>query len=321
MSRIALSAAFLFFCAPVLAQPNANDLDADPAPQPALMPDTPLNGARYFLQQLADEREVGLSLAVAGARIGFIGGSEWDAARRQLFPFNIAGRLKIDSVNVEEQDEDKATVSVVAHWPRRDEGKAPPDEMTKKYTLQLRHEKNLDTVIFGPQANVWRVLPLSTEEVRAKPLQELPPFQLTATLALRDPLLLPLLQQLLRQQRGLGTLRQLGSATSLLLEDYNDHYAFDDAARERALGFYVEEDSLFTIPDTKDEKWHFNDNLSGKIRAELAEPARTVLFYDGEAPQSDKVHFRFGDKTLICFADGRSRALTKDELQDVIWKP
>lgn len=172
---------------------------------------------------------------------------------------------------------------------------------------------------FGGLRTLWRVVPPPIEEILAKPLYQAQPLQLLAALATRDPRLLPAI----RQYQGLKQLKQLGMGVAQFTQDYDEFYAFDDAAHERALRPYLKDDSLYTIAGTQNEKWHFNDNLSGTALTltKLNEMARTVLFYDGSAPDSDHLNFRFGGKTLICYADGHCAALSKDELKDLLWKP
>jgi hypothetical protein len=55
-------------------------------------------------------------------------------------------------------------------------------------------------------------------------------------------------------------------------------YAFDDAARERALQPYLPINWSFVIVGTKSDKWHFNDNLSTLSSAKINKVAQTVLF-------------------------------------------
>lgn len=323
MNRILLLALPLLMVSVALAQPDGAKPPAADPPQnvPQLAPfTTPKDAAGYFLGAISSGSELNLSAVVAGAPVGYFGSDEWEKVRTELSTLRAIQDLKIDALNVDTQTATDATVTVTAHHEPKEKGGDEQVAPSQKFTLDLRLEKQATVpgwMNFAGRANVWRVVPPPIEQVLAKPPYETPPLQLAAALATRDPRLLPLIQQ----GRGLNQLKQLGLGAVQFVQDYDGFYAFDDAAHERALRPYLKDDSLFTIAGTKDAKWHFNDNLSTLSLAQVKEPALTVLFYDGEAPADDKLNFRIGDKTLIGFADGHCKALTKNELGDLIWKP
>lgn len=329
MNRFSLLLLSLLLCGAANAQPDpnavgmgANPPEARPVQEvPAqLAPDTPENGARFFFQALTGDDELKMSLAVAGARVGFFGSDEWEKARRDVYAFGLRHLRSslIDLVTVEARTEDEATVSLVVRTAVvGDKGQIVRRGAPERYTLQLRRDPAGTFPGFGGVANVWRVVPPSVEEVLARPFDETPPLQLAAVLALHDPRLLPRVQQ----QLGLSQLKQLGLGAFQFALDSVERFALDDAGHERALRPYLKVDSLYTIAGTKDEHWHFNDNLSAQPLAALNEPARTVLFYDGSSPDSEHLNFRFNGKTLICFADAHCQARSKEEVADLIWKP
>ena len=277
--------------------------------------DTPANAVRHFINALNNPWEPNFAMAVAGARVGYYGDDIWNKARMELHPFSVGVNFKVDDATVETQSDTEATVTVTGHKEFR-QGNEVKRGATQKYTVQLHHEE-MPLPGDGAGQDVWRVVPAPIEDVLDKDLFKLSPLSLVATLALRDPRLLPLLQQLLAANQ----LKQLALGTMQFTQDYQEMYAFDDQAHERALLPYIKSPQLFTIIGTKDEKWRFNDLLAGKSLAALSEVARTVLFYDGDATSTESLHFRFGDKTLIGFADGHVKALSKDELKDIIWNP
>ncbi|RYX81973.1 hypothetical protein EON83_21775 [bacterium] len=325
MYRILLPILSLLSCATAFAQPDPNAIgmftnppEARRLPSPLTKLDTPEKSARYFINALSDNSELNLSVAVAGARVGFYGGDEWDEVYRDIYSFNAAKNLKVESIKVDAQTDDEATVTVTAHQEFRNGDQLPMQQgKSVPYTLQLRREINPLAPGFGVPQAIWRTIPLTNEEILSKPLHELPPLQLSATLAVRDPSLLPFL----RRQRGMGQLKQLALGALQFVQDYDGYFAFDDSGHERALRPYLKKDSLYTIAGTKDEKWHFNDNLTEKSFPLLKDTSRTVLFYDGSAPDSEHLNFRFDDKTLIGFADGHVASVAKDQLNDLIWKP
>ncbi|BCM91453.1 hypothetical protein IAD21_03326 [Abditibacteriota bacterium] len=313
MKRFLLTTLPLLISSAALAQPDPNGPGMGVNPPEAQIvpnPTTPENAVRKFVADLNGNLDIGLTADVVGARVGFYGTDDWEWAFNNMYPLYSVKNLKIDAINVENQTENEATVSLTFRQQRRN------NEPTTA-TLQLHRNTEAPAPAFGFLKNIWQIVPPTTEDVIAASFAKTPPFQLAAALALRDPKLLPLI----RQQRGLNQLKQLGLGAAQFLQDYDEFFAFDDVAHERALFPYLKDAKLFTITGTTSEKWHFNDNLSTLSSARVNEPARTVLFYDGEAPDNDKLNFRFGDKTLIGFVDGHCKAVSKDELGDLIWKP
>lgn len=299
----------------VRAQPDAREL-----PPGLKGPFSPPEAAVLkFINDLTIGDEISFSSDVVGARVGYYGPDEWNTLLRQMPGLKAFYALKMQAIQVKKQTDDEATVVLSLG---EDGLIGDPDTVS----FQVRR------VDGGPpnQPNppkMWRIVPPSVEEVLGRPLRETPPMQLAAVMALRDPRLFVAMQQqgglnpANLQDQGLSQLKQIALGTFQFVQDYNEIYAFDDAAHERALRPYLKTDSFYTIAGTKGEKWHFNDNLSALPLAKLDEVARTVLFYDGEAPASDKLNFRFDGKTLVGFADGHCKALSKDELKDIIWKP
>lgn len=327
MKRLLLVALPLLFSPAALAQPDpdAQGMGKDmPVTVPALglTLDTPESATRFFLEALRSDNEYNLRLAVSGARPGIYGSPEWHKLRMRNYASEI-GILEIKGVEVADLTANEAQVTVTGRRKYQDQA---TERLTRvKYQLSLRRETNLPHPGFWPDQKTWRVVPLATDEVLGKSLPDLPPLPLAATLVLQDPRLLPFWYkqegERLYQQQGTSRLKQLGLGAMQFALDYDEVFALDDAARERAMWPYIKNDTLFFIPGTKEEKWHFNDNLSQKDLAAVAEPTRTVLFYDGDGPQTDKLNFRSGDKTLLCFADGHVKSYSKDELQDILWIP
>lgn len=321
MNRFFFALPLLLCCAALAqeAKPPTNFVQPDPA-----MGDKLEKDARAFAEAAVTGSEAALPFWVMGGRPGFYGEEDWGEVFTSMT--RLAG-VQIDTVEVEDEQNNEATVTLNFH---RMEGRyndktqkvEPVRGKTQSETLRFRRNvaapnPGNGAPVFVAQRGAWQVVPLPVEEVLAKPFYETSPFQRAAVLATRDPRLLPFI----RQNRALSQLKQLGLGVMQFSQDYDENFSFDDAGHERALRPYLKTDSLYTIAGTKDAKWHFNDNLSGQPLAKLSEVARTVLFYDGSAPDSEGLNFRFSDKTLIGFADGHCKALGKDELKDLIWKP
>lgn len=316
MNRVLLVLALpLMLVSVARAQPDAREL------QPGLKgPFSPPEMAVLkFVQDVSIGNEFSFSSDVVGARVGYYGPDEWNVLLRAMPALNAFRALKMQDIRVENQTEDEATVVLSLG----EEGLVgDPDRVS----FQVRQVNGGSPNQPNPP-KVWRIVPPSVDDVLARPLDKTPLFQLAAVMALRDPRVLAAIEQqgglnqANLQDQGLSQLKQLGLGVLQFVQDYDLYFSFDDAARERAISPYTKNTSLFTIAGTKSEKWHFNDNLSALPMTQVKEPARTVLFYDGDAPSNDHLNFRFDDKTLIGFADGHCKALSKDELKDLVWKP
>lgn len=316
MNRVLLVLALPWVLASVArAQPDAREL-----PPGLKGPFSPPEIAVFkFVQDVSTGNELSFSSDVVGARVGYYGPDEWNVLLRAMPALKAFRALKMQAIRVENQTEDEATVVLSLG----EEGLiGDPDRVS----FQMRRVNGGSPNQPNPP-KVWRIVPPSVDEVLARPLDKTPLFQLAAVMALRDPRVLAAIQKQSGlnaanlQDQGLSQLKLLGLCVLQFVQDYDLYFPFDDAARERALLPYIKNTSLFTIAGTKSEKWHFNDNLAALPMAQVKEPARTVLFYDGSAPDSEHLNFRFDDKTLIGFADGDCKALSKDELKDIIWKP
>jgi len=329
MIRPLLVVGLSLLLAPLVAAQPDQPVQADPQPQEGgaplqFRPDTPENAVRYFVQLASYGSELDLATMVAGVPVGYFGSDVWAETLHKGYPSNVLSGRQIDTVNVVQKDgDDSVTVAVTMHSQAQDvHGQIIRGE-PQKYTLRLRRETVALAPMLGAAKTIWRVVPPPIEDVVAKPLDQTPPLELAAALATHDPRLLPLLQPdgVNPQERATNQLKQLGLGASQFVQDYELIFAFDDAAHERALRPYLKKDSLYTIAGTKSEKWHFNDNLSTLSLAKLNDFSKVVEFYDGDAPDSEHLNFRFDGKTLIGFADGHVKSLSKEEAQNLLWKP
>ena len=316
MNRLLLCALPLALCRVALAQPE--ERPAAPVAAPPIAQSTPVGAVRSFINDLQSQtldqaREWRLAAAVDGARPGYYGGEEWVYAFSHLMRFDGV----VDDVRLTSQLGDETTVLVASHV-METAANGPANQTKQQHddtqTLRLHLEHNN---VPGMGQNIWRIVPPPIDEVLAKPLYEAPPLLLAVALATHDPRL----ESAIRRERAESQLKMLALGVFQSVQDFDETFVFDDAGHERALQPYLKDDSLYTIAGTAGEKWRFNDHLAGLSLAKLNEVARTVLFYDGTAPQSDALKFRFDGKTVIGFADGHVAALSKDELKDLIWTP
>lgn len=111
-------------------------------------------------------------------------------------------------------------------------------------------------------------------------------------------------------------LKVLSLGVMQLVQDYDETYAFLPEFQEEALEDYLKDPPLWTVPGTK-EKFLFNGRLSGKNLAQVADAARTILFYDGEG---EKPVYRYDGKTAVALSDGHVELTDPERFKTFLWE-
>ena len=97
---------------------------------------------------------------------------------------------------------------------------------------------------------------------------------------------------------------------------------------QKELDIYTRDATQFMCPAGKNDKsdYSFNIALENMLMELVAEPSRTISFYEGKNQEFDFRHSG-QTKTNIAFADGHVKAFTKEELKIAFelgaarWKP
>ncbi|RYG65477.1 hypothetical protein EON80_17285 [bacterium] len=200
---------------------------------------------------------------------------------------------------------DDASANITYYWQANLFRSAPTTE-----TLTLRRS----TAPNG-RRTIWQIVvsPAAVEVAKA-PLVPSTPILTYAASQIFTPEPDPVTTQSLQ---AISRLKQLGLGALMLAMDYDEIYAFYPQYAEKALYPYLKDNDLWKVPG-QSSKFSFNASLSGLTLAKLAEPARTVAFYEGE---DEKPVFRYAGKAAIGFADGHTVLVSPEELKGVIWKP
>lgn len=234
---------------------------------------------------------------VWGARIGFYGASEWHRWFRRE---HIADDFSVADVKIHKITASEAEASISYRtWPTEPQKNAGP------FTLKFDHSP---TDIQKKEPKVWQFVPrapLIHESLAAQPL-------LWAVWMLsQSPETLPAF----RTQLALVNLTRLVEGARKFQQDF-DTYAFSSEFQEEALQAYLKHDTIWLVPGTN-EKFLFNNRLSGKTFEQIAEPARTILFYEGK---DEKPNFRNDGKTFVCLADGRVELADAERFKSFAWE-
>ncbi len=159
-----------------------------------------------------------------------------------------------------------------------------------------------------------------------------------------------------------SNLKQLALAAMQMIQDFDEVYAFDKAAKklsvadaakqtlvvllnqnwQKATYIYSKTPQIYFCPlrsekpENAEEQarrdnltdnlglarlgkpYTLNTHLDGLNRADLAEPSRIVLFYEGK---DEKLDFRHNGRANVAFCDGRVKAIGADETKNLIWNP
>jgi prepilin-type processing-associated H-X9-DG protein len=116
---------------------------------------------------------------------------------------------------------------------------------------------------------------------------------------------------------SMTNMKQLSLGVLMFAQDYDDRYAFAPQYLQEAILPYVKSKELFLVPGSQ-EAYSFNANLSDQSIADLKEPSKTVMFYEGA---DEKPTFRYDGKAAIGFADGHVVLVSPEDAKNLIWKP
>ena len=121
----------------------------------------------------------------------------------------------------------------------------------------------------------------------------------------------------------LSNLRQLGLAALTYASQHEDRFNFPEGNVKKALLPFLENNErLFAgASDTgKPIAFVFNAKLLNGSLVAVAEPSRTVLFYEAAAP-AEELHFAHNNRAAVAFVDGHVQAVSKVEALELRWQP
>ena len=116
----------------------------------------------------------------------------------------------------------------------------------------------------------------------------------------------------------LSNLKQLDVALQLLMGDNDDKIAVTKTGWTTEIQPYIKGAKLLTCPDDKPgvTSYSINENLIGKVSSEIADPAGTVLIYEGA---NHVLNFRHNGRAAVGFADGHCKMVNAEESKKLKW--
>lgn len=121
-------------------------------------------------------------------------------------------------------------------------------------------------------------------------------------------------------QYNISKLKQIGLTLAMFTQDYNDKIDLTPQNYVQKLMPYVmKRESLFTAKEDAPGTVSFqiNSNISGLKTTGIRNLSKTVAFYLGH---DQKLDFRYGGLSLVCFADGHVKAVDREEAKSLRWK-
>lgn len=118
----------------------------------------------------------------------------------------------------------------------------------------------------------------------------------------------------------LSNIKQLGIAVMIYLADHDDRFSMNASKLKTTLNPYLKNDRLWTCPLTPKAgaAYSMNARLLGKSAAQLADPANTVMLYEGAKGKLDFKHAGFA---AVAFADGHAKLINAEAAKKLRWNP
>ncbi|RYX80924.1 hypothetical protein EON83_26300 [bacterium] len=317
----------LAFCAIAAhAQPNTEPSrwgNAPDAPVAAAQPVPPPVGPRPGTPQEQIKTDVTMFInnlnkghafmnnngLVHGVNTGYFGANQWAKNWDAL-----GVQIKLDDIIIDNTDGKTATVTIKYN------AQAGPELLNELFktrfkdgtseTLKLQKE-----LMWGEEP--WQIVPQEKDFDPAKP--ETGIFAYVAyVLAQKGEVPTDALPYTFNTEgaRSINNLKQLCLGVLQFVQDYDEIYAFQLQYLQEAIMPYVKSTQIFRIPASQ-QSYNFNANLCGKNITTLAEPARTILFYEGD---NQKPIFHYAGKAAIGFADGHCVLVSPEDFKNAIWE-
>jgi prepilin-type processing-associated H-X9-DG protein len=123
-----------------------------------------------------------------------------------------------------------------------------------------------------------------------------------------------------KEVNSLSNVKQISLGLIMYAQDYDEVFIPDAARFKETILPYIKSEAVFTSPfdPAGTISYKFNPQLVRKSMAKIAEPANTVMVFEGE---HKKLLFRYDGKAVVGFADGHAKFVTPEEAKKLRWTP
>jgi prepilin-type processing-associated H-X9-DG protein len=190
--------------------------------------------------------------------------------------------------------------------------------------IRLRLQDRIGNKIFHDerlslrmQNKMWKILPLSVAEERNALWGD---FDSDILKNLATCFFAPEFLLKAKSMECMNHLKQLGLAAMQFVQDFDEKYALKANIFADYLRPYFRNDEILICPAHPDATigYSFNAKLQNVTLAQIQDPAKTVLFYEG---QNEKLEFRHGTRTAVAFADGHVSLVSAEDAKNLRWTP
>ena len=274
---------------------------APAAPQPFIPPpppESPTKAINEFVQALKSKKWQDASQRVLGGKPE----AELEPVIEDLKAACGGWRLSVEDVLATPGDEDDFVEARIRL------------RLQDRIGNKIFHEERLSLRL---QNNMWKILPLSIEEERNAFWGK---FDSDILKNLATCFFAP---EFLIKAKGLdcmNNMKQLGLAAAMFMQDWDEKFQLKADAFADYLRPYFRDKDILVCPAHPDEAigYSFNAKLQNVTLAQIQDPAKTVLFYEG---QNEKLEFRHGTRTAVAFADGHVSLVSAEDAKNLRWTP
>jgi len=118
---------------------------------------------------------------------------------------------------------------------------------------------------------------------------------------------------------SLSNAKQIATAVLMYSGDWDDRLPTAGGEVDKLMP-YLKNKMIFTAPGEPAESisYSFNEQVLGKPVSTVANPATTVLLYEGK---DHKLNFSHDRKAAVAFCDGHCRSVTRESESSLNWDP
>lgn len=293
-----LSAASLIFALEIQAQPVLPAPNA--APQPFIPPPPP-ESATKALTEFVESINKSDWLAASGRVSGGKNEAELKPVIEDLKATYGNWRLSLREMHISEEEEGFEVVKIRLR-------------LQDKFGNKISHEERLNLQFDG---KLWKIVPLAPETARYAFHGNLDSDILEN---LATCLQNPGLANEYKARTCMNNLKQLGLAAAMFMQDWDEKFQLKANTFADYLRPYFRDKDILVCPAHPDEAigYSFNAKLQNVTADQIQDPAKTVLFYEG---QNEKLNFRHGTRTAVAFADGHVSLVSAEDAENLRWNP
>lgn len=139
-----------------------------------------------------------------------------------------------------------------------------------------------------------------------------------ATMIVHPEIVMAQAQSAAKATSCLSNLKQISLAMLLYMNDHDDKFPKSLVGIEGVLNIYTKNGKIWRCPEDTGTgpSYTFNPAIAGKSATIIAEPALTVLVYEGSKGQ---LAFRHKGRAAVAFCDGHVKMFTPENAKSLRW--